>query len=74
VFVKFLKCAENVPKPSNYPAPFPESCRKVVMQNNQNNHTLRNIWFSEHYVLAGIVLYCKDTHSEVMNEATDIGS
>jgi hypothetical protein len=25
VVVKFLKCAENVPKPSNYPAPFQES-------------------------------------------------
>lgn len=28
-FVKFLKCA-NVPKPNNYPAPFPEGCGKVV--------------------------------------------
>jgi hypothetical protein len=28
-YVKFLKCAENVSKPSNYPAPFQESCGKV---------------------------------------------
>jgi hypothetical protein len=26
VVVKFLKCAENVPKPSNNPTPFPEIC------------------------------------------------
>jgi hypothetical protein len=30
VVVKFLKCAENVPKPSNYSAPLPEGCGKVV--------------------------------------------
>jgi hypothetical protein len=29
-FVKFLKCAKNVLKPSHYPAPFSESCGKVV--------------------------------------------
>ena len=36
----FLKCAENVPTPSNHHAPFPECCGKVVC--------------TERYVLAGI--------------------
>jgi hypothetical protein len=30
VVVKFLEFAENVPKPSNCPAPYPERCGNVV--------------------------------------------
>ena len=52
----FLKGAENVPKPSNYHAPFPERCGKVICKitigQPRSHQALRNIWFSERYVLA----------------------
>ena len=59
----FLICAENVPKPHNFPSPFPESCGKIVCKRTigqtRSHHALRNIWFSERYVLAGQeVIFC----------------
>jgi hypothetical protein len=55
--LKILKCGENVPKPSIYPAPFPGSYGKVVCKitigQAHSHQALRNIWFSECYVLAG---------------------
>jgi hypothetical protein len=57
-FVKFLKCAENVPKTGYFLAPFPESCGKVVCKITigqlHSHQALRNKWFSKRYVLAGI--------------------
>ena len=42
---------------SRYPAPFPELCGKVVCKitigQPCSHQPLRNIWFLEHYVLAG---------------------
>uniref|UniRef100_A0A4W5JQ12 Uncharacterized protein n=1 Tax=Hucho hucho TaxID=62062 RepID=A0A4W5JQ12_9TELE len=46
-----------------YPAPFPESCGKVVCKitigQPPSHQALRNIWLSKSYVLAGYALFYK---------------